>query len=67
MRKADIRDIILLLSTDGLHDSVDKETIGEIVRNHKDDLSIACDLLVAKALDCGSEDNVTVVVVIENI
>lgn len=61
--EADMRDIILLLSTDGLHDSVDKETIGEIVRAHKGVLSAACDELIEKALECGSEDNVTVVVV----
>ena len=62
---SDIRDIVLLLSTDGLHDSVDKETIGAIVRSHEDDLSAACDLLIDKALECGSEDNVTVLVVRE--
>jgi serine/threonine protein phosphatase PrpC len=61
--EADIREVILLLSTDGLHDSVDKETIGEIVRAHDKDSALACDLLIAKALVCGSEDNVTVVVV----
>jgi len=61
--EADIRDVILLLSTDGLHDSVDKDTIGEIVRRHGDNLSAACDALIEKALECGSEDNVTVVIV----
>ena len=58
---SDIRDIVVLLSTDGLHDSVDKETIGEIVRGCGD-LSLICDLLIEKALACGSEDNVTVVI-----
>ena len=53
---------MLLLSTDGLHDSVDKETIGAIVRSHEDDLSAACDLLIEKALESWSEDNVTVVI-----
>ena len=61
--EADIRDVILLLSTDGLHDSVDKETIGGIVRHCKDDLVLACNLLIERALECGSEDNVTVVLV----
>jgi protein phosphatase len=60
---SDIRDIVMLLSTDGLHDSVDKKTIGRIVRGHKGDLALVCDLLIAKALECGSEDNVTVVVI----
>jgi protein phosphatase len=62
---ADMRNIVLLLSSDGLHDSVDKETIGEIVWAHEGDLSLVCDLLIAKALECGSEDNVTVLVVRE--
>jgi protein phosphatase len=60
--EADVRDSVLLLSTDGLHDSVDKETIGEIVRDHGEDLVLVCDLLIEKALECGSEDNLTVVV-----
>ena len=60
--EADIRDVILLLSTDGLHDCVDKETIGEIVRSHEDDLSATCHALIEKALESGSEDNVTVVI-----
>jgi PPM family protein phosphatase len=61
--EADLKDSMLLLSSDGLHDSMDKEMIGEIVQAHEDDLKLACDLLIAKALECGSEDNVTVVVV----
>ncbi|MCX6690750.1 MAG: protein phosphatase 2C domain-containing protein [Methanoregula sp.] len=61
--EADLRESVLLLSTDGLHDSVEKETIGEIVRGHKDNLSAACDTLIERALECGSEDNVTVVIV----
>ncbi|MDD1703545.1 MAG: protein phosphatase 2C domain-containing protein [Methanoregula sp.] len=60
--EADLREGVLLLSTDGLHDSVEKELIAEIVRDHAGDLSLACDLLIEKARECGSEDNVTVVV-----
>jgi serine/threonine protein phosphatase PrpC len=58
-----IGDCWIFSVADGLHDSVDKETIGEIVRAHEGDLSLVCDLLIAKALECGSDDNVTVVVV----
>ena len=53
---------MLLLSTDGLHDSVDKETIGAIIRSHEDDLSATCHALIEKALESGSEDNVRVVI-----
>jgi serine/threonine protein phosphatase PrpC len=60
--EADLRDTIMLLSSDGLHDSVDKETIGEIVRAHGEP-TLVCDLLIEQALECGSEDNVTVVIV----
>jgi len=56
---------ILLLSTDGLHDALDKETIGEIVRCNCDNLITACFLLAEKALEWGSEDNITVVIVKE--
>ncbi|WP_321508190.1 protein phosphatase 2C domain-containing protein [uncultured Methanoregula sp.] len=59
--EADLRECVLLLSSDGLHDSVEKETIGEIVRGCGDNLALACDRLIEKALESGSEDNVTVV------
>lgn len=59
--EADLRDTVLLLSSDGLHERVDKEVIGEIVWSHGEDLVLVCDLLIEKALTCGSEDNVTVV------
>ena len=60
--EAHLRDCMLLLATDGLHDSMDKETIGEIVRCYEEDLSVTCNELIKKALKCGSEDNVTVVI-----
>ncbi len=62
---ADLQDCVLLLSTDGMHNSVGKETIEKIVRSHQDDLPMVCDLLIAKALVCGSDDNVTVVGVVK--
>lgn len=37
---------------------MDKEIIGEIFRSYREDLAVACDLLIAKALESGIEDNV---------
>ncbi len=61
--EANIFDIIILLSTDGLHDFLDKETIRKIVRDNQDNLDLVCDLLIEEALGCGSEDNLTVVAI----
>jgi PPM family protein phosphatase len=61
--EADIHKGMLLLSTDGMHDSLEKEMIGEIVRSHREGLPAVCDALINKALECGSEDNITVVIV----
>jgi protein phosphatase len=61
--ETDILDVMPLLSTDGLHDSVDKETIREIVSSHGKNLSTYCDALIKKALNCGSKDNITLVIV----
>jgi serine/threonine protein phosphatase PrpC len=61
--EADIQNVILLLSTDGLHDGLDKELIGEIVRDCKGDIELTCNALIKKAQECGSNDNITVVAV----
>jgi protein phosphatase len=61
--RADLRDSILLLSSDGLHDSVDKDTIGAIIRAHQENPALVCDMLIAKALECGSGDNITTLLV----
>jgi protein phosphatase len=64
--EADISNGFILLSSDGLHDHVDKEAIGQIVRSYQEDLSLACDTLIEKALECGSDDNITVVILHEH-
>jgi len=58
-----IQDAFLLLSSDGLHDFVGKETIQEVVIGNGDDLQMSCDDLVALALEAGSDDNITMVLV----
>jgi len=52
---------VLLLSTDGLHDYVRDERIREIVL--KFEPKEACERLVEEALNSGSGDNITVIVV----
>jgi protein phosphatase len=52
---------MLLLSTDGLTDLVSDREIGAIVRENPTPQQ-ACDALVARALDYGGKDNITVVI-----
>jgi serine/threonine protein phosphatase PrpC len=58
-----LKENILLLSSDGLHDYVRKERIQEIVMNNLDDLRKTCGILVQEALQNGSDDNITVIMV----
>jgi protein phosphatase len=58
-----IRDTFLLLSSDGLHDFVETEKIHELVIGNGDDLQKSCDDLVSMALEAGSDDNITLVLV----
>ncbi len=51
----------VLLCSDGLHDMVDDETIGEILKGEPASRPASA-ALVAKALDQGGKDNVTVVI-----
>jgi PPM family protein phosphatase len=51
----------LLLSTDGLHDSVSNDRIAEVLGHHAEPKA-ACRALVEAALDQGGRDNITVVV-----
>ncbi len=52
---------ILVLATDGLHNVVDDQSIGQLVRGHRPEA--AAQALVEAALSRGTTDNVTVVVV----
>jgi len=59
--EVDLAGKVLLLSTDGLHDYVRDERIREIVLSFEPEE--ACERLVNEALNSGSGDNITVVVV----
>jgi PPM family protein phosphatase len=61
--EANLRDAFLFLSSDGLHDFVRKETIREVVVSNRDNLQKSCEDLVNMALEAGSDDNITVVLV----
>jgi PPM family protein phosphatase len=54
-------DDVLLLATDGLTRDLSDEQIAEILALESDP-KIACDLLIARALEAGGRDNVTVIV-----
>ncbi len=53
---------LLLLCSDGLSGKLRTEEIREVVAAHEDDLTAACDALVAEANRRGGEDNITVVI-----
>jgi protein phosphatase len=61
--EANLRDAFLLLSSDGLHDFVEKETIRNVVVQNRDNLETSCEDLVTMALEADSDDNITVVLV----
>jgi PPM family protein phosphatase len=61
--EVNIRDTFLLLSSDGLHDFVERDTIQKVVLANRDKLKKSCDDLVTEALKAGSDDNITVVIV----
>jgi serine/threonine protein phosphatase PrpC len=52
---------ILLLCSDGLSGKLRAEDIRRIIRDSRDDLAAACNLLVEEANERGGEDNITVV------
>ena len=52
---------VFLLSTDGLHDSVSEEEM--IALLEREDGEYACQMLVKKAIEGGSSDNITAVIV----
>ena len=52
---------VFLLCTDGLHDSIDEEEM--IALLEREDGEYACDMLVKRAIEGGSSDNITAVIV----
>ena len=54
---------ILLLSSDGLHDFVEREEILGIVLRYRDNLEAACQALVHQALTDGSDRTISVILV----
>jgi len=54
---------ILLLSSDGLHDFVEREEIQGIVDRYRDNLEAACQALVHQALTDGSDRTISVILV----
>lgn len=50
---------LFLLVTDGVYEFLDDTTIRQIIIEHNSDLNVAAHALVAQALHCGSDDNVT--------
>jgi serine/threonine protein phosphatase PrpC len=53
---------VFLLSTDGLHGTLDSGTMESILRSHTEPAAMAS-ALVAEALQRGSADNITALIV----
>ena len=54
---------VLLLTSDGVHDHVDLDTLEDIL-NGKGDYLTKCEMMIAAAVNNGSEDDMTVVIAI---
>ena len=54
---------LYLLTTDGVHEAIDGPTIAAIAAHHSDDLDRAAAEIVRAALDAGSDDNLTAMLV----
>lgn len=54
---------LLLLTSDGVHDHVDLDTLEDIL-NGEGDYLVKCETMIAAAVNNGSEDDMTVVIVI---
>lgn len=50
---------VFLLATDGVYEFLAQGSVGEVLRQHPDDLDQASQALVEHALDNGSDDNLT--------
>lgn len=50
---------IFFLDSDGIHDFLDDTRIREIIEQGQDDLQQACENLVTRALEAGSDDNLS--------
>jgi serine/threonine protein phosphatase PrpC len=61
--EVNLRDTLLLLSSDGLHDYRKKERIQEIILAKGEPVEKSCKDLAEEALSAGSDDNVTIVLV----
>lgn len=56
-----VNDAVILLCSDGLSDYVKEEELAAIAQQHRP--KEACETLVKKALENGSTDNITVIIV----
>lgn len=53
---------VFLFATDGVYEYISAEFVGRTIRDHERDLNAAAKLIVEKAYQCGSTDNLTVLI-----
>ncbi len=54
-----LEDDLFLLTTDGIHDFIDKTRIATLLDSNRNDLQRACDMLAQEAYDMQSRDNLS--------
>ncbi len=61
---ADVQDDdIFLLTSDGIHDHVDKTRVATLIESNRGDLQHGCDMLVQEAYDMNSKDNLSCIAI----
>jgi serine/threonine protein kinase len=58
----DINDVFIL-TTDGIYEYVDNDEIRNIISENQQDLNLACEAILKRAYENGSEDNLTIQIV----
>jgi protein phosphatase len=58
-------DDIIMICSDGITDEMDESDIKEIIAEHKEDesLVVCCRELINKAMECGSKDNMSIILI----
>ena len=54
---------LFVMTSDGVHDTIDDEYLNALLVSHQDDWNMACDAVIAACNDAGGPDNITIVCV----
>ncbi len=51
---------VFVLTTDGVHDVIGDDRLGDVLRHHRSDWHLACQAVIQKANQAGGPDNITI-------